>query len=73
MKINRQHMSMVHTSVKLKLSCTVYLYVFIIHFYTVVIGQVTGVKLTCQPVDVINQCTVMWNVSGFSFVYIHVY
>ena len=65
MKINGQHMSMVHTSVKLKLSCTVYLCVFIMHFYTVVIPQVTGVTLTCQPVDVINQCTVMWNVSRF--------
>ena len=30
------------------------------------IGQVTGVELTCTLVDLINQCTVMWNVSPYT-------
>ena len=29
----------------------------------IAIDQVTGVVLMCESVDLINQCTVMWNVS----------
>ena len=29
----------------------------------VVIEQVTGVMLMCGPVDLINQCTVSWNMT----------
>ena len=31
--------------------------------YTLAVDQVTGVTLTCQPVRLANQCTVMWNVN----------
>ena len=33
-------------------------------FQSIVIVQVTGVTMTCQPDDLINECTVMWNVSN---------
>ena len=32
-------------------------------FQSIAIDQVTEVNLTCEPVDLINQCIVMWNVS----------
>ena len=35
------------------------------YLHTIGIDQVTGVNLTCEPMDLINQCTVMWNVSSF--------
>ena len=37
----------------------------------IAIDQVTGVILMCEPVGLINQCTVMWNVSASSFVYFY--
>ena len=36
-------------------------------FQSIVIEQVTGVIMTCQPDDLINKCTVMWNVSNCTF------
>ena len=36
---------------------------------TLAIGQVTGVVLTCEPVGLINQCTVMWQVSSLGLAY----
>ena len=33
-----------------------------------VIGQVTGVRLTCEPVDLSHQCTVTWDVSYFCII-----
>ena len=41
-------------------------------FQSVVIGQVTGVTMTCPPVDLMNECTVMWNVSN-CFLYVRMY
>ena len=35
------------------------------------IDQVTGVTLTCEPVGLANQCTVMWNVSVHNYEYVH--
>ena len=32
-------------------------------FINTAIDQVTGVRLTCEPVELASQCTVMWNVS----------
>ena len=46
-----------------------YIHMHII-LYTLVIDQVTGVTLTCKPVGLANQCTVMWNVSLHN-TYIH--
>ena len=40
------------------------MYCFVIVFQSIVIGQVTGVTMTCQPDNLINICTVMWNVSN---------
>ena len=37
-------------------------------FINTAIDQVTGVTLTCEPVGLAIQCTVMWNVS-----YCHLY
>ena len=31
--------------------------------YDLAIHQVIGIELSCQPVGLINQCIVMWNVS----------
>ena len=31
--------------------------------YSAVPGQVDNVNITCGPVDLINRCTVTWNVS----------
>jgi len=42
------------------------MYVHVYH-HNVVIGQVTGVILMCKPVGLINQCTVMWNVSVLQY------
>ena len=39
-----------------------YLYYFTL--CTIAIGQVTGVELECEPVDLINLCSVTWNVSN---------
>jgi len=39
-----------------------YMYICV-YYHNVVISQVTGVMLLCKPVGLINQCTVMWNVS----------
>ena len=39
----------------------------IVVFQSIVIGQVTGVTMTCQPDNLINICTVMWNVSNCIF------
>ena len=41
--------------------------------YTLAVDQVTGVTLTCQPVGLINRCTVMWNVSLYTCVSITIY
>ena len=37
----------------------------------IAIGQVTGVTLTCEPVGLINQCTVLWEVSYVLFFNMH--
>ena len=37
----------------------------LLYLHTIAIDQVTGVNLMCEPVELINQCTVMWNVSSF--------
>ena len=48
-----------------------YIHMYIIAYYvlycnfTLAIDQVTGVTLTCRPVGLINQCTVIWNVSFY--------
>ena len=34
----------------------------------IAIDQVTGVVLMCESVDMINQCTVMWNVSVYKVI-----
>ena len=42
------------------------MYVHCIHIIYIIflaIDQVTGVTLTCELVGLMNQCTVMWNVS----------
>ena len=42
-------------------------------FQSIVIGQVTGVTMTCRPDTLINNCTVMWNVSNcFLCVFVYV-
>ena len=38
--------------------------------HRVVINRTTIIMLTCEPVDIINQCTVMWKVSN-TLVYTH--
>ena len=35
------------------------------HLYDIDIGRPTGVVLSCRPVDLINWCTAMWDVSNF--------
>ena len=34
------------------------------YVHTIAIDQVTGVMLICEPVDLINQCNLTWNVSS---------
>ena len=34
--------------------------------YILAIDRVTGVTLTCKSVGLINQCTVLWNVSLYT-------
>ena len=34
--------------------------------YILAIDRVTGVTLTCRSVGLINQCTVLWNVSLYT-------
>ena len=40
-----------------------YVYTYVHILYLLAIGKVTGVALTCEPVDVNNQCTATWLVS----------
>ena len=37
----------------------------LLYSITVPIGQVTGVRLTCEPVGLINWCNATWQVSNF--------
>ena len=42
-----------------------YYYIHMYIFIIIAIGQVTGVTLTCEPMDQFDyNCTVMWNVSA---------
>ena len=47
------------------------MYIVFIHIVFLVIDQVTGVTLTCEPVRLANQCAVMWNVSLYISACIH--
>ena len=61
--------------VHLNIQCN-YMYVHIrTHMYICIlaIDQVTGVTLTCEPAGLINQCTVMWNVSVHIRTYVRTY
>ena len=51
--------------------CSDIMYIVFIHIVFLVIDQVTGVTLTCEPVRLANQCTVMWNVSLYISACIH--
>ena len=52
----------VHVAVSVSLYCII-IFVFVL-FQSIAIDQVTGVILTCVPVNLINQCNVTWNVSN---------
>ena len=44
-----------------------------VHYFTlctIAISKVSGVELECEPVDMINQCDVMWKVSNCPVYYI---
>ena len=47
------------------------MYIIYMYVYTIAIHRVTGVTLACEPVGLINQCTVMWNVSVHTHTYIY--
>ena len=42
-----------------------FIHVYYCTLCTIAINKVSGVKLECEPMDMINQCDVMWNVSNF--------
>ena len=44
----------------------------LLYSITVAIGQVTGVRLTCEPVGLINWCNATWQVSN-SLLYVATY
>ena len=45
---------------------------YIYSYYYIAVGQVTGVRLTCEPVGLINRCTIKWEVSN-TLLYVRMY